>query len=409
MPGSRSISERQGLRQPAKRQYERGKLMSERNDSFFDSPVSSGRFSRRAFGRLLALATAGATMPFYNEGALAHAQLSKVGPLPPGAVKINANENPLGPCAEALEAISKIKKDGGRYLYEETDVFIETLAAQEGLNPSYVKAFAGSSAPLHWAVIAFTSPSRSFVTADPGYEAGARAASFIGAKVVKVPLTKDLAHDVRAMVKADPNAGLIYLCSPNNPTGTVTSHADIEYALEHKPKGAIVLLDEAYIHFTDERPATDLVKKEKDLIILRTFSKLYGMAGLRAGCAIGRPDLLRRIDNYGAGALPVTAMVAATASMKVKDLVPERRRLNRETREDLFAFLKKNGFSFKPSESNCFMLEANGPARELINSMRREQIYIGRIWPVWPNYARITVGTPEEMEKFKKALLKLRA
>lgn len=383
--------------------------MLERDTSFnfSDSSFVSPRLSRRSFGRLLALATAGATMPFYNEGTLAHAQLSRIGRLPPDAVKINANENPLGPCAEALEAISKIKKDGGRYLYEETDVFIETLAAQEGLKPAYVKAFAGSSAPLHWAVIAFTSPSRSFITADPGYEAGGRAAEFIGAKVVRVPLTKDLAHDVRSMVKADPNAGLIYICSPNNPTGTLTSRADIEYALEHKPKGSIMLLDEAYIHYTDAPPTSDLVAAGKDLIILRTFSKLYGMAGLRAGCAIGRPDLLSRIGSYGAGALPVTAMVAATESLKVKSLVPDRRQVTRETREDLFAFLRKHGFSFKPSETNCFMLDARGPARQLMEALRKEKIYIGRVWPVWPNYTRITVGTPEEMEKFKKALLRV--
>ncbi len=383
--------------------------MVKRDTSFNFSASSfvSPQLSRRSFGRLLALATAGATMPFYNEGTLAHAQLSRIGRLPPDAVKINANENPLGPCAEALEAISKIKKEGGRYLYEETDVFVETLAAQEGLKPAYVKAFAGSSAPLHWAVIAFTSPSRSFVTADPGYEAGGRAAEFIGAKVVRVPLTNDLAHDVRAMVKADPNAGLIYICSPNNPTGTLTSRADIEYAIEHKPKGSIVLLDEAYIHYTDVPPASDLVAAGKDLVILRTFSKLYGMAGLRAGCAIGRPDLLRRIDSYGAGALPVTAMVAATESLKVKSLVADRRQITRETREDLFAFLKKNNFPFKPSESNCFMLDARGPARQLMEAMRKEKIYIGRDWPVWPDHTRITVGTPQEMEKFKKALLKV--
>lgn len=378
-------------------------------DRLLDSSFEAPQFSRRSFGRLLALATAGATLPFYNEGTLAHSQLSRVGRIPSDAVKINANENPLGPCPEALEAVHQLKKDGGRYLYEETDVFVETLAAQEGVKPAYVRAFAGSSAPLHWAVIAFTSSMRSLVTADPGYEAGAQAAKFIGAKVVKVPLGKDLSHDVQAMVKADPNAGLIYICSPNNPTGTLTSRAQLEYALKHKPKGAVILLDEAYIHFSDAPPATDLVAADKDLIILRTFSKLYGMAGLRAGCAIARPDLLDKMSAYGAGALPVTGMVAATASLKVKNLVPTRRKINRDTREDLFSFLSKHNISFKPSESNCFMLDAKRPARQLIEAMRKEKIYIGRVWPVWPTYTRITIGTPEEMERFKKALLKVMA
>jgi histidinol-phosphate aminotransferase len=168
-------------------------------------------FSRRHFGRFATMLAAGATLPFYNESAMA--QLSMVKGMPPDAVKINANENPLGPCPEAAEAMHNIISKGGRYLYEETFGFEETLAELEGLKPSYVKPFAGSSAPLHQAVLAFTSPSKSFVTADPGYEAGERAAKFIGAKVIRVPLTKTYAHDVAAMAKADPNAGLIYVCN----------------------------------------------------------------------------------------------------------------------------------------------------------------------------------------------------
>src|SRR5262249_23713523 len=118
-------------------------------------------FSRRNFGRFAAVLTAGASLPFYNEAAMA--QLSQVrGPMPPDAVKINANENPLGPCPEAAEAIHNIVQKGGRYLYEETDGFRETLAEQEGVKPGYVQPFAGSSAPLHQAVLAFTSPNKSF-------------------------------------------------------------------------------------------------------------------------------------------------------------------------------------------------------------------------------------------------------
>ena len=128
-------------------------------------------------------------------------------------------------------------------------------------------------------------------------QAGQRAAKFLGAKVIGIPLTKDHAHDVRAMVNADPNAGLIYLCNPNNPSGTLTSRADIEWALANKPAGSIVLLDEAYIHFSSawEDRCSDLVAKDRDLIVLRTFSKLYGLAAFRAGLALGRPDLLAKL------------------------------------------------------------------------------------------------------------------
>ena len=177
-------------------------------------------FSRRNFGRIAAMITAGATLPFYNEPALA--QLSAAGPIPAGAVKIDANENPLGPCAEAAAAIHAMVANGGRYMYDLTSQFQRVMAEQEGLRPNYLRAYAGSSAPLHQAVVAFTSPEHPFVTADPGYEAGEVAARFIGSKVLRVPLTKSYAHDVRAMAAASPDAGLIYVCNPNNPTGTLT-------------------------------------------------------------------------------------------------------------------------------------------------------------------------------------------
>src|SRR5208283_3397501 len=182
-------------------------------------------FTRRNFGRLATLLAAGSSLPFYNEPALA--QLSKIENAPPDAVMINANENPMGPCPEAREAVANIISRGGRYLYGETDRLAALLAQQEQLKQNYVRIFAGSSAPLHQAVLAFTSPSKALVTADPGYEAGQRAAHFIGARVVAVPLTKDYAHDVKAMA-AVADAGLIYVCNPNNPTGTLTSKSDIE-------------------------------------------------------------------------------------------------------------------------------------------------------------------------------------
>src|SRR5205085_10059176 len=181
-------------------------------------------FSRRNFGRIAAMITAGAALPFYNESALA--QLSAVKGIPPDAVKIDANENPLGPCAEAAAAIHGVVAKGGRYMYGETDKFRETIAEMEGLKPSYVTAHSGSSAPLHQAVIAFTGPDRPFVTADPGYEAGERAAQFIGSEVIRVPLTASYAHDVKKMAAASSKTGLIYVCNPNNPTGTLTPRKD---------------------------------------------------------------------------------------------------------------------------------------------------------------------------------------
>ncbi len=378
------------------------RLSTEQNKDFLQRG-----FSRRSFGRLATMLVAGSTLPFYNEFTLAQETDSRT--LPPGAVKIDQNENPLGPCPEAAEAIHSVVKNGGRYMFELPAALQKAMAETEGVKPNYVQAYAGSSAPLHQAVLAFTSPARSYVTADPGYEAGDRAAEFVGAKVIRVPLAKDYAHDVKAMVAAAPNAGLFYFCNPNNPTGTMTPRADIEWLLANKPAGSIVLLDEAYIHFSGVPGLTDLVAADKDLIILRTFSKLYGMAGLRAGAALARPDLLAKIRRYGNNFLPCTGMIGATASLKVKNLVAERRKITQNTRDDVFAFLDKGNFRFPPSVSNKFMVDVKRPAKEVITALRKENVYIGRSWPCWPTHVRVSVGTPEEMSKFKTAFLKVMA
>lgn len=365
-------------------------------------------FSRRSFGRFATLMGAGATLPFYNEAALAQGLSAMRGPIPADAVKINANENPLGPCPEAAEAIYSVVKKGGRYLYEETFGFNKIQGDLEGLKPNYVVPFAGSSAPLHQTVMAFTSPEKPLIMGDPGYEAASRAAAFVGAKVIKVPLTSDYAHDVKAMVKASPTAGVIYICNPNNPTGTLTSRADLEYVLANKPAGSILLLDEAYIHLTTASAGSDLVAADKDIVILRTFSKLYGMAGLRAGAAFGRPDLLAKMTGYSAGALPVTGMVGATASLKVSNkLVPERRQTIGNTRDDVQSWLVSKNISFVPSQSNKLMIDTKRPGGEVIQGMFNEKVLIGRVWPAWPTHVRVSIGTPEEMAKFKVAFAKV--
>lgn len=360
-------------------------------------------FSRRDFGRLAALVTAGAALPFYNEAALAQG-LSALPNLPPDAVRINANENPMGPCPEAADAIRKIVSQGGRYLYNETFEFVAQMAEVDGVPRDHVMPFAGSSDPLHRAVLAFTGPAKSYVVADPGYEAGTRAARFVGAKTISVPLRKDYAHDVNAMAQADPDAGLIYVCNPNNPTGSITPKEDIEYLVANKPKDAIVLLDEAYIHLSKTaEPASKLVAAGKDVIILRTFSKLYGMAGLRAGAALGRPDLLAKLRNYGAGALPVTGMVGATASLKVKGLVEQRRDAIAEIREQTAGWLVKKGFAVLPSEANMLMVDVRKPGREVFQALLKQKVVIGRTWPSMPKHVRVTIGTSDEMAKFRAA------
>ena len=167
-----------------------------------------------------------------------------------------------------------------------------------------------------------------------------------------------------------------------------------------------MLLDEAYIHISNAPMSSYLVAQDKDVIILRTFSKLYGMAGLRAGAAIGRPDLLEPLLKWSAGANPITGMIGASTSLQVKGLVPQRRKTIGDIRENTFAFLSKNNVTFIPSETNCFMVDVKRPGRQFQDAMLKEKVAIGRVWPIMPNYVRITVGTKDEMAKFQSAFLK---
>jgi histidinol-phosphate aminotransferase len=362
--------------------------------------------SRRSFLRLAGLATA--SLPILTEAHFARAAAPRTTPdsydSPSGKILINANENPLGPCPAALAAMSKLAPTGGRYdLYDETPNLIATFAKQNNIPASFVSVYPGSSEPLHYAVLAFTSPTRSLVTADPTYEAAYFAAAMTKAPVVKVPLLPNYAHDLRAMV-ASPNAGVIYICNPNNPTGTLTPREEIEYALAHKPKGSILLVDEAYIHLSSATSVVDLAGKGEDLIVLRTFSKIYGMAGIRCGLAIGRPDLLAKLQAYfGWGSMCILGSGAANASLLDPTLVPTRKKLIADTRNQTFDFLRAHNYKFIPSESNCFMIDTGRPGKKIIDAMAAQNVLIGRAWPIWPTMVRVSVGTPAEMARFQTA------
>ncbi len=369
--------------------------------------------SRRSFLRYASLAAAA---PILTEAHFAMASWQNADPAKPaarrmratppaGAVLINANENPLGPCEAACQAIAKIAPSGGRYdFYGETDKLTKTFASQHGLKEDYIAVYAGSSEPLHYSVLAFTSPTRGLVIADPSYEAPTYAAKMSGARISKVPLTATYAHDVKAMIAADPTAGVYYICNPNNPTGTLTAKQDIAWAYDNKPKGSILLIDEAYIHLSDSPDVLDMVAADKDVIVLRTFSKVYGMAGIRCGFAIGRPDLLAKLTTFGQNAMPITGSAAANVSLQQADLIPTRKKIIAHTRMDTIAWLKSNNYKvIGDSQSNCFMIDTGRPGRSVIQAMAAKNVMIGRTWPVWPNAVRISVGTPAEMAKFKTA------
>jgi histidinol-phosphate aminotransferase len=382
--------------------------------------LSERGFSRRQIGRIAM--GAAAAIPFFNEFAQAQQAEQQAavaagrrggmggggrGVYDPEMVRITSNENPMGPCKEGLEALYKVAPMGWRYSPQGENLeFNSLLASTENVPQDHVVAFPGSSIPLANSAAAFTSPTRSWVMGGPGYGSGA--GRFIGAKTIKVPLRKDYSHDVEAMIKADPNAGAFYICNPNNPTGTLTPRKDLEYILANKPKDAVLIVDEAYVHFAGpENMSTDLVKADKDVVVLRTFSKIYGMAGLRAGAAYGRPDLIAKVREFGgSGFMPVTATACAAASMKVgPSLMKERLMINKKNRDLAFEHLEKLGVRYIPSGTNFFMMEVKGMTGQQVGAaMASHKVQIGRTWPEWPEMVRVTVGTYEEMGKFNAAL-----
>ncbi|HEY9126737.1 MAG TPA: aminotransferase class I/II-fold pyridoxal phosphate-dependent enzyme [Acidobacteriaceae bacterium] len=262
--------------------------------------IGCSSLSRRGFLRGAGAASALAAIPGLTEAHLAFAQRPHFAK-PDSGIHIDANENPLGPSEGARAALAAMIPKGGRYEFPIQMDLIETFAKQEGLDPETIMAYAGSGEPLQYTVLAFTAKDRPLVTVDVTFEAPWWAAQAVGAPILKVPVADPkgaATHDPKTLLGASSNPGVIYVCNPNNPTGTVTPRKDIEAIVSGAPKDTVVLIDEAYIHLSDAQPCLDMVKDGKNVIILRTFSKLYGMAGLRLGFAIGRPDLIKKLNYY---------------------------------------------------------------------------------------------------------------
>jgi histidinol-phosphate aminotransferase len=333
-------------------------------------------------------------------------------PLSPDTVIISSNENPLGPAQSALTAICSTATLGGRYHFDEYVKTIDVFNEQFGLKKDYSALFPGSGGPLDLALMSNIGPDKPLVYGDPSYEQGPRAADVMKAPKYPVPLTATYAHDVKAMLKAHPSPGAYYIVNPNNPTGTMTPKADLVWLINNKPKGSVVIIDEAYHHFSNDESCIDLVAQDKDVIVMRTFSKIYGMAGIRAGVAVGRPDLIERFGNVGGpsrslASISITSAAAARASLQDKDLVPLRKKINSDIRSETLEFLTKHGYKIVPgSQGNMFMVDVKRPGKEFQAAMLKENVAIGRTWSAMPNYVRVTVGTKAEMEKFQTAFVK---
>lgn len=367
-------------------------------------------YSRRQLGRVAALLGGGAAFASGAAPAFGQSQAAKA---VAGAVQIGANECWTGPFPAAQAAAAKIVAQGNRYdPDDERGKLIKTVASVEKLPETHILAWPGSGDPLVRSVISFCSPTKGLVTPDPTFEAAWRAAAWLGAPLAKVPMAPGKGADVKAMLAANPNAGLYYICSPNNPTGTVTPLADIEWLVANKPADAVLLVDEAYLHFSEAKSAAYLAAARKDVIVMRTFSKLFGMAGMRLGLTFSAPELQAKMMRYDGfqvtGTLPMTAVACGNASYTQFDDIKARRAEMVATREATIAWLTKRGVKVLPgSEGNMFMVDWGKPAKEVQAALLANGVQIGRSWPIWPNVGRVTVGSADEMKAFCVAVDKV--
>jgi histidinol-phosphate aminotransferase len=318
-------------------------------------------------------------------------------------VLLNYNESPYGPSQVAREAMQKGIATAGRYPYKHMYALAGLFAQQQGIAEEQVAVFAGSMAALRYAVLAFTSETRGLVMATPSYEVPRQAAQANKASVKEVSLNADHAHDIPAMLAADPQAGMLYLCNPNNPTGTVTPTDAIRQALAHKPEGSVLVVDEAYIDFADTPSVVSWVKDHDDLLVLRTFSKIYGMAGARLGLAVGHPALLERLAVFGGDNVPAgSTLLGGLASLEDVKLLPQRKALNNQLRDETVAWLKGRGFTCTASQANCFMIDVKQPAEQVIEKLAAQGVMIGRVFKSWPQWVRVTVGDKQDMARFRE-------
>jgi histidinol-phosphate aminotransferase len=356
--------------------------------------------SRRGFA---GLATAG-----FTEAAFAQRAAIKM-PAPAGTVWLNANEFPEGPPRPAVDAMLRVLPESNRYHYGEFSSFYGTVAASEKLAANQVLIGAGSTEVLHCAVDAFTGPKRPLITPWPTFEAPPELAAAAGRPVVKVPLTSTHAADGKRLIaEAAKSGGLIYLCNPNNPTAAITRKEDLAWIVANLSPETYLLVDEAYLHFTtspDTESALKYVRDGKNVIVTRTFSKIYGMAGLRAGFACARPDLIERMAPYRNNVISIVAARAVLAALDMgANMIEERRAKIGRTRTDLCAWLRGKKLNFIEPHANFMMIDVGRNVREVGPALLAKGVAVGRPFPPYDKMLRVSIGTDAEMGKFRGAL-----
>ncbi len=294
-----------------------------------------------------------------------------------------------------------------RYPDEHERGFIEALAKLNGVDHDQILIGDGSGEILKLCAETFTGPARGkLVAADPTFEAILEHAKVRGAEVVKLPLTPGFGHDLPKMLAAA-KEGLIYVCNPNNPTASITPKNEVRDFIAKVPRQTMILVDEAYYHYADSpdyESVIPLIKDYPNLIVARTFSKIYGMAGLRCGYCVAQHETIEQIRPHQMwDSVNIMALVAAIASLSDPDQVTNGRRLNSEAKKFVISELEAMGYKSIPSQANFIMVDVKRPVPPLITAMKEHRVQVGRLFPAMPNYMRLTIGKKTEMEAFLAA------
>jgi histidinol-phosphate aminotransferase len=324
--------------------------------------------------------------------------------------RLLANENPWGPSKKAQAAIAAAASKGNRYVYQSALKMVEVLAEKEGVPVDHILIAPGSTDVLEKVAFSLCRNGGNVISADPSYMSLVNTATTIGATWKNVPLLPDYAHDLSGMATAiDPETKLIYICNPNNPTGTLTPSADIRNFIRTVGSKVPVFVDEAYLELLD-KPETetvvDTIKEGFDVIISRTFSKIHGMAGLRIGYMIAKPDRIKMIQSLVRTemGISVTSLEGALASLKDLEFQEFTRTNNKKNREFVFAELKKAGLKPIPSFTSFILFPIEMPSEDLMKKMMEKGVGIRGYEIHGKPYARVSMGTMDELKLFVKSL-----
>ena len=360
--------------------------------------MANQTLSRRSFSKFLAAGAAYATLTSRGEVRAAW---------PATVVRLSSNENPYGPSPAALKAMTDGFSLAWRYPDEHADMLAEELARMHGGPLDQVLLGDGSGEILKLCASAFTSREKKLVIANPTFEAIARHAGVAGAEVVKIDLTSDYSHDLKKMLASAGGAGLVYICNPNNPTASITPKNEISDFLANFSPTTIVLVDEAYHHYVESKDyesVIPLVKQYPNLIVARTFSKIYGMAGLRCGYCVTQHANIALLKTHKIfDSVNIMAVVSALACLKDTEHIARGRKLNTEVKKSVCAELDALGYRYIPSHANFMMIDLRREVRPVLNALRNRGIEVGRLFPALPNFMRVTIGTSAEMKQFLSA------